>query len=277
MCISKYRLVFIGLFAVLFICLMYAWAHNQNEGDEPYTPTRLEWLAVELNGMRPHISGVEMVYKARDNNMLELHVTALRDTDMTILTKAIDTQEELVSDIAKSHGWDTWLKFNVGMSVLVKHTKRHTGINFTYEDIDGISVGYGKGFTTEKHIVGTAIVIIVENKDTTMYGTVLNGEDATMWKAGTPQLNRSGKLANSGSIPIDRLNEIKRITVHITVEDENDDGTKRKMETSTEITDFTDGKSAVIIVEDKKDSLITTTHPITDSIRTFMDSEDVGN
>ena len=58
-------------------------------------------------------------------------------------------------------------------------------------------------------------------------------------------------------MPLGRLNKIKRITNSITVEDEDIDGSI-KMETSTDIEDFTAGKAAVIIVEDKKGSLITT-------------------
>lgn len=218
-------------------------------------------------------------------NLKQLTVLRLQDNQIRDFTPLIELIQLTsvtfsnnlikIQDIANLHRllkqWETVNRPINKHPVPVKHTKRHTGINFTYEDIDEVSVGYGTGHTTEKNIVGTATVIIVENKNATMYRTVLYGENPTMWKAGTPQLNRSGKLnANSGSIPIDRLNEIKRITVHITVEDEADDGTKRKMETSTEITDFTEGKSAVIIVEDKKDSLITTTLPINDSIKTYI-------
>ena len=66
MYITKYRLVIIGLVVMVLICLTYAWAQHQNEGNTPYTPTRLEWLAVELNSESPHsVPGVSVLYVVR--------------------------------------------------------------------------------------------------------------------------------------------------------------------------------------------------------------------
>ena len=119
MYISKSRLVFIGLFVVtVLICLTYAWAQNQNEGDKPYTPTRLEWLAVQLNSELSSFTGVDVGYSARRNNTLELIIRYLPQTDRAILNKIVNLHKKHAIESAKVRGWDTWLKIkeNVKMT-----------------------------------------------------------------------------------------------------------------------------------------------------------------
>lgn len=155
-----------------------------------------------------------------------------------------------------------------------KRIKRHTGIGLTIEDIDGATLGISKGCSIPDSIAGKATVIVVENKKNSMNMTVLYQEDAAIWKpetAGYPQPDTSdAHLLNATSIPIESLNQNKHITISITVEDEDIDGTK-KMETSSKIKDFTAGRAIIVVVEDKKGLLSTRTHTINDSIRALID------
>ena len=111
MYITKYRLVFIGVLIIGLICLTYVSAQHQNDGDTPYTPTRLEWLAVELNINPSPFPGAIVSYIPSRNNTLVLYVL-VTSSKMTpaLLNQGVNMQKNFILDSAKRRGWDAWLK-----------------------------------------------------------------------------------------------------------------------------------------------------------------------
>ena len=118
MYITKSRLVFIGLVVMVLICLTYAWSQNKNDGDTPYTPSHLEWLAVELNSesLQP-VPGASILYVASRSNTL---VMIVRSSHMNraLLNQFVNIQKKVILDRAKARGWDTWLKIKEDVSMI---------------------------------------------------------------------------------------------------------------------------------------------------------------
>ena len=111
MYITKSRLVVIGLVVIGLICLTYAWAQHQNEGDKPYTPTRLEWLAVVLNsGMSVSFENMSMRFVPVSNNTLKLLVSYSPRQDRAYLNIMVNVTKRSALNIAEGYGFDTWLK-----------------------------------------------------------------------------------------------------------------------------------------------------------------------
>ena len=89
------------------------------EGQQPYTPTRAQWLAVILNSTNtisnpiPHM-GLSVVYASdskRDTiKIIFKHPKKLSEDQVHRL---IEQQKNLVLKAAKVYGWDSWLKIEV--------------------------------------------------------------------------------------------------------------------------------------------------------------------
>jgi hypothetical protein len=77
------------------------------EGNKPYTPTRLEWFAVNLNAsLRVDLSmstgyGMQFIPLSRTN---------LPSVNLEIMNTPIETAKQVISIEAKSRGWSSWLK-----------------------------------------------------------------------------------------------------------------------------------------------------------------------
>lgn len=88
---------------------------NSRPGDEPYTPTRLEWAAVELqadygNPNWASESPVTITYFATDDGttvLCLLQYTA--DTIAPLVKLNRDTAQSVFDKYAQSRGW-TWLR-----------------------------------------------------------------------------------------------------------------------------------------------------------------------
>jgi hypothetical protein len=83
------------------------------QSTKPYTPTRLEWLAVELNSSyRQEItSGCSIHFiPIHDEDTLLISVQYNPKLDREVLNSSLDTVRLLVKGNAKLRGWDSWLK-----------------------------------------------------------------------------------------------------------------------------------------------------------------------
>jgi len=85
------------------------------EGEKPYTPTRLEWLAVHLNaGLRVPLSqssgySLDFVALPHQNTIL-IYVTYLPSADRRLIKLSVTSARKMISIDAKARGWSSWLK-----------------------------------------------------------------------------------------------------------------------------------------------------------------------
>lgn len=90
------------------------------EGSRPYTPTRLEWLAVELNAQTRKDMTAESEYAIEflpfgKEDAILIYVTYLPSVDKVPegrqgMNLAVETARKVISIKSKSRGWSSWLK-----------------------------------------------------------------------------------------------------------------------------------------------------------------------
>lgn len=96
-------------------CLMFSQEANKLEGSKPYTPTRLEWLAVEMNA-NARIAGV-MEYSHFDmtfvpianEDAILIYAVYLPTADRGAVKTSVDAAKSVMATLIKSHGWN-WVK-----------------------------------------------------------------------------------------------------------------------------------------------------------------------
>jgi hypothetical protein len=101
-------------------------SEDLNEGSKPYTPTRLEWLAVEMNSVM-RVSLLEKDYSLdflpndKEDTIL-IYVRYLPSVNREAVNMQIDTARKMIEIYAKSHRWSSWLKIqeDVKMTTLNK-------------------------------------------------------------------------------------------------------------------------------------------------------------
>lgn len=121
-------IILISVIIMLIIADASAQKKNaQYEGTKPYTPTRLEWIAVELNsGFRTDLtpeSGFSLTFVPLHNqNTILIYVRYLPTVNREIMNSAISTARELIDIKADYYGWRSWLKVreDIKMSPLPK-------------------------------------------------------------------------------------------------------------------------------------------------------------
>ena len=94
------------------------------EGQQPYTPTRAEWLAVILNSTNivsnpaTH-GGLSVVYMpdSKSDTIRIIFKYPKEKLSEDQVHGLIDLQKKLVLKEAKFYGWDSWLKIEVEVVV----------------------------------------------------------------------------------------------------------------------------------------------------------------
>lgn len=85
------------------------------EGNKPYTPTRLQWLMLELNSiysMRPLNSPIDLHISCGDiENTLLIHIAFSSDVDIESIQQYVENIKQDASNRAAQHDWNSW--FNV--------------------------------------------------------------------------------------------------------------------------------------------------------------------
>jgi len=92
----------------------HAAPHPTEPGMVPYTPTRLEWLAVELeasyHSTMENKNDYAISFVPKQPNTILVYVQYLNDAPK--IQTAIDTGKILVNRTASHHGW-SWVKIEV--------------------------------------------------------------------------------------------------------------------------------------------------------------------
>ena len=94
------------------------------EGQQPYTPTRAQWLSVALNStniISNPIShkGLSVVF-ASDSKRDTIEIIFKHPKELTQdqVDGLIEQQKSRVLAAAEFHGWDSWLKIEVSVEVI---------------------------------------------------------------------------------------------------------------------------------------------------------------
>lgn len=89
-----------------------------------YTPTRLEWLALDLEASyhqdfaRDNDYSLHYIAKPPNTVLLFVHYTS--EASAETVDNAIDTAKQLVKQDAISHGWSSWVKAEVSRKLVKK-------------------------------------------------------------------------------------------------------------------------------------------------------------
>jgi hypothetical protein len=92
-------------------------AEDQNlnrPGLMPYTPTKIEWLALTVNSIVQHRASLDYPYALdivrADHETLLIHVRYHPTVNRETMNHDIDTAREVIMITAKSYGWEKWVK-----------------------------------------------------------------------------------------------------------------------------------------------------------------------
>ncbi|MBI5314664.1 MAG: hypothetical protein HZB34_01680 [Nitrospirae bacterium] len=91
-------------------------------GLTPYTPTKIEWLALTVNAQLQYERHAEDLYEVfvvqADHETLELLIRyhpgpsrrAYSPTNLAVMQSKIKTTRDLIMTTAKRYGWDKWVR-----------------------------------------------------------------------------------------------------------------------------------------------------------------------
>lgn len=114
-----------GLVFVIIVISRPAWPQTAkpSEGGQPYVPTRMEWLALDLNATLRVDLSIESGYSmdflgdsARDT--IEIWVRYLPTVNREMMNRSIDTAKKIISKTAESNGWSSWLKVKESVEMI---------------------------------------------------------------------------------------------------------------------------------------------------------------
>jgi hypothetical protein len=87
---------------------------GESHGREPYTPSQLQWLIMDLNATLSDRMGIGLPLLSRfgsgsDDNTIVLQVVYRKSIGREELNNHVEYLRHEASLIAKSHGWDKWV------------------------------------------------------------------------------------------------------------------------------------------------------------------------
>ena len=104
----------IALFAALVVTQALAQGTTSMPGLQPYTPVRIEWLALvcqtELRQSRTVDSPFSLDIIASDHETILIYVSYSPNVNREEMNKWIDTARKVVMMTAEGYGWDKWVK-----------------------------------------------------------------------------------------------------------------------------------------------------------------------
>ena len=93
---------------------------NISGGAKAYTPTRIEWLCVELNSLgffdwRTEDVGLHAMFvpKQKDPDTVIVKFTFTDNVDTDSKNDIIHMAKDVIKHYTRQRGWDTWLKMEV--------------------------------------------------------------------------------------------------------------------------------------------------------------------
>ena len=107
----------VALFVMVVVALaalVYAQSHRTSPGQEPYTPTRLEWLTVRLEASNLKDTdystcGYLLSYTSLAPDTIVIFVSYGDRVDRAEMNKAVEHAREIVRLRARHYGWN-WVK-----------------------------------------------------------------------------------------------------------------------------------------------------------------------
>jgi len=115
--IMKKLVAAFGIVVTLTVLGTVALGHftEKKEGDEPYTPTKLEWLALRLNALRTTSDPQFTVnyWPLDQRNTIRLNVRHHKSMDPDLVKQKIDICRRFAYTIAGVYHWETWLQVKV--------------------------------------------------------------------------------------------------------------------------------------------------------------------
>lgn len=117
-----------GLFTVCSIGILGFAMHPAvpptQPGMTPYTPTRLEWLALDLEASYhedfDRNSDYSLHYLPKPPNTVLIFVHYNNEASAETVNHAIDAAKDVVNQDASSHGWRSWVKVEVQRKLIQK-------------------------------------------------------------------------------------------------------------------------------------------------------------
>jgi hypothetical protein len=87
---------------------------SDRPGLTPYTPTKIEWLALAVNSQLQQDSNADRPFYLSvvqsDHETLLIFVRCSPTVNREIMNSAIDTARKVIMITAKGYGWDKWVK-----------------------------------------------------------------------------------------------------------------------------------------------------------------------
>lgn len=117
-----------GLFAVCSVATLALARQSVGSTTEPgmlpYAPTRLEWLALDLEASYhqdfSRDSDYSLHYISKPPNTVVIYVHYVSEASAGTVDNAIDTAKQLVDQDASTHGWSSWVKVQVQRRLVKK-------------------------------------------------------------------------------------------------------------------------------------------------------------
>jgi hypothetical protein len=103
-----------ALLAAFLLSTGAAQVPRTRPGLEPYTPTRIEWLALVLNASLRQDASVDNPFTLSivnsDDETILIFVRYQSNVNREIMNTAIDTAHKVIDITTKSYGWERWVK-----------------------------------------------------------------------------------------------------------------------------------------------------------------------
>jgi hypothetical protein len=105
------------LAGVIFCSVFHSAIAQQMQGRpgfQPYTPTRIEWLALSLQSNLRQDATVDSPFSLNvvnsDHETILILVRYQPNADREIMNMSVETAREVTQITAKSYGWNSWVK-----------------------------------------------------------------------------------------------------------------------------------------------------------------------
>jgi hypothetical protein len=98
------------------------------EGAKPYTPSRLEWLSMYLEGnLREDLNGpdkfsMDFIGLEQENTLL-INIRYSPDAEREIMNLKIETAKKIAGVASKSYGWSSWLRLREDVKMETLHSQ----------------------------------------------------------------------------------------------------------------------------------------------------------
>jgi hypothetical protein len=95
--------------------VVYAQNATAHPGAEPYIPTKIEWLTLELQAALQDYStlatdGFSLDIANRDAETVVIYVTYTPKVDRESMNKTINSARKIIAIHAQAHEWEKWVK-----------------------------------------------------------------------------------------------------------------------------------------------------------------------